>query len=100
MLAKSQYAQNNYILSLRKYNNFFNKYKNNEYELDVRLLVSDILIKQEKYNDVLEQLLPLSIQFLIQVYFIDLINVFYLVFKLALVQIKLKVYYFRLIINY
>ena len=59
MLAKSQYAQNNYILCRRTCNTYLNKYKDSEYELDVRLLISDILIKQEKYNDVLEQLLPL-----------------------------------------
>ena len=59
MLAKSQYAQNNYILCRRTCNTYLNKYKNSAYELDVRLLISDILIKQEKYNDVLEQLLPL-----------------------------------------
>ena len=59
MLAKSQYAQNNYILCRRTCNTYLNKYKESAYELDVRLLISDILIKQEKYNDVLEQLLPL-----------------------------------------
>ena len=59
MLAKSQYAQNNYILCRRTCNTYLNKYKNSAYELDIRLLISDILIKQEKYNDVLEQLLPL-----------------------------------------
>ena len=58
MLAKSQYAQNNYILCRRTCNTYLNKYKESAYELDVRLLISDILIKQEKYNDVLEQLLP------------------------------------------
>ena len=59
MLAKSQYAQNNYILCRRTCNTYLNKYKDSAYELDVRLIISDILIKQEKYNDVLEQLLPL-----------------------------------------
>ena len=59
MLAKSQYAQNNYVLCRRTCNTYLNKYKDSVYELDVRLLISDILIKQEKYNDVLEQLLPL-----------------------------------------
>ena len=35
-----------------------NKYPKSKYELNVRVLLSDILIKQERYSNVIEQLLP------------------------------------------
>ena len=58
MLAKSQYFQNKTIECERTCNSFLNKYPKSKYELNVRVLISDILIKQEQYSNVIEQLLP------------------------------------------
>jgi hypothetical protein len=56
-LAKSQYFQNKIIECERTCNSFLKKYPKSKYELNVRVLLSDILIKQEQYSDVIEQLL-------------------------------------------
>ncbi|OUW78270.1 MAG: hypothetical protein CBD77_04585 [bacterium TMED217] len=59
MLAKSQYFQNKIVECQRTCNSFLNKYPRSKYELNVRVLLSDIFINKEKYSDVLEQLIPI-----------------------------------------
>jgi len=58
MLAKSQYFQNKIIECQRTCNSYLNKYPKSKYEINVRILLSDILISKEKYSNVLEELLP------------------------------------------
>ncbi|MBH90918.1 MAG: hypothetical protein CMG67_02235 [Candidatus Marinimicrobia bacterium] len=57
MVAKSQYFQNKLIECQRTCNSFLNKYPKSKYDLDVRILLGDIFINQEKYADAIEQLL-------------------------------------------
>ena len=57
MVAKSQYFQNKLIECQRTCNSFLNKYPKSKYDVDVRILLSDIFIKQEQYADAIEQLL-------------------------------------------
>ncbi len=59
MLAKSQYFQNKIIECQRTCFSFLNKYPQSPYEINVRVLLSDIFISKEKYSDVLEQLIPI-----------------------------------------
>ena len=59
MLAKSQYLQNKIIECQRTCNSFLNKYPQSKYEVNVRVLLSDVFIFKEKYSDVLEQLIPI-----------------------------------------
>ena len=59
MLAKSQYFQNKIVESQRTCNSYLNKYPKSKYEIHVRVLLSDIFIKKEKYSNVLDQLLPI-----------------------------------------
>tara|TARA_A100001011_G_scaffold106710_1_gene113051 strand:+ start:695 stop:2545 length:1851 start_codon:yes stop_codon:yes gene_type:complete len=61
MLAKTQFNQNKEIDCERTCNSYINKYPNSRYEVNVRMLLSDILILKEKYSQALEQLLPLKI---------------------------------------
>ena len=60
MLAKTQFKQNKDISCERTCNSYINKYPNSRYEVNVRMLLSDILISKEKYHLALEQLLPLK----------------------------------------
>ena len=60
MLAKTQFKQNKDIPCERTCNSYINKYPNSRYEVNVRMLLSDILISKEKYHVALEQLLPLK----------------------------------------
>ena len=73
MLAKSQFLQNKTIECQRTCNSYLNKYPKSKYEVYVRVLLSDILIINEKYSDVLEQLLPVrhEVQDTIMQYNID-----------------------------
>tara|TARA_Y100001970_G_scaffold146966_1_gene180455 strand:- start:2592 stop:4460 length:1869 start_codon:yes stop_codon:yes gene_type:complete len=57
MVAKSQYFQNKLIECQRTCNSFLNKYPKSKYDVDVRILLGDIFIKQEQYADAIEQLL-------------------------------------------
>ena len=59
MLAKSQYFQNKIIECQRTCNSYLNKYPKSKYEVFVRVLLSDIFIDEEKYSNVLDQLLPI-----------------------------------------
>ena len=59
MVAKSQYFQNKLIECERTCNSFLNKYPKSKYDIDVRILLGDIFIKQEQYADVIEQLLSI-----------------------------------------
>ena len=59
MLAKSQYFQNKIIECQRTCFSFLNKYPQSPYEINVRVLLSDIFISKEKYSDVLEQLISI-----------------------------------------
>ncbi len=60
MLAKTQFKQNKEIVCERTCNSYINKYPNSRYEVNVRLLLSDILISKEEYSLALEQLLPIK----------------------------------------
>ena len=62
MLAKSQYFQNKIIECQRTCKSYLNKYPKSEYEINVRVLISDVLIRQEKYSNVVEQLLPVRLE--------------------------------------
>ena len=59
LVAKSQYFQNKLIECQRTCNSFLNKYSNSKYDLEARMLLSDIFIKQEQYADAIEQLLSI-----------------------------------------
>ncbi len=59
MVAKSQYFQDKLIECQRTCNSFLNKYPKSKYEVDIRMLLGDIFIKQEKYANAIEQLLPI-----------------------------------------
>ena len=59
MVAKSQYLQNKLIECQRTCNSFLNKYPKSKYEVDVKILLGDIFIKQEQYADAIEQLLSI-----------------------------------------
>ncbi|MAR29635.1 MAG: hypothetical protein CMG24_01695 [Candidatus Marinimicrobia bacterium] len=56
MVAKSQYFQNKLIECRRTCNSFLNKYPKSKYDVDVRILLGDIFIKQGQYADAIEQL--------------------------------------------
>ena len=62
MLAKSQYFQNKIVECQRTCKSYLNKYPKSEYEINVRLLISDVLIRQEKYSNVIEELLPVRLE--------------------------------------
>ena len=62
MVAKSQYFQNKLIECQRTCNSFLNKYPKSKYDVDVKILLGDIFIKNGKYADVIEQLLPIRDQ--------------------------------------
>ena len=62
MLAKSQYFQNKIIECQRTCKSYLNKYPNSKYEINVRVLISDVLIRQEKYSNVIEELLPVRLE--------------------------------------
>ena len=47
MLAKTQFKQNKNISCERTCNSYINKYPNSRYEVNVRMLLSDILISKE-----------------------------------------------------
>ena len=57
LVAKSQYFQNKLIECQRTCNSFLNKYPKSKYDVDLRILLGDIFIKQEQYADAIEQLL-------------------------------------------
>ena len=57
LVAKSQYFQNKLVECQRTCNSYLNKYPKSKYEVDVRILLGDIFIKQEQYADAIEQLL-------------------------------------------
>ena len=59
LVAKSQYFQNKLIECQRTCNSFLNKYPKSKYDVDVRMLLGDIFIKQEKYAESIEQLLSI-----------------------------------------
>mgnify|MGYP001252000542 CR=1 FL=1 len=52
MLAKTQFNQNKEIDCERTCNSYINKYPNSRYEVNVRMLLSDILILKEKYFEI------------------------------------------------
>ena len=60
MLANTQFKQNKEIDCERTCNSYLNKYPNSRYEVNVRIILSDILISNEKYSLALEQLLPIK----------------------------------------
>ena len=62
MLAKSQYFQNKIIECQRTCKSYLNKYPKSKYEINIRVLISDVLIRQEKYSSVIEELLPVRIE--------------------------------------
>ncbi len=57
LVAKSQYFQNKLVECQRTCNSFLNKYPKSNYDVDVRMLLGDIFIKQEQYANAIEQLL-------------------------------------------